>query len=162
MVASVRQHICTAEFHSTWKLGLHRFNAVANREQVQGSHKSFFFFHTLIIDKSRIWRINRAQRLWRAQGRPKKAPPTVQNLNSSEQLTITELLQGSDGRERWNTDFALLQLLHWLGLLQEVLVQLSLQRCQSETQQELCSPSLQPNKNPSCLIYTVFLSAQFF
>lgn len=73
----------------------------------------------------------------------------MQNPNSYEQLTITELLQGCDGRERWHTDFAFLQLLHWLGLLQEVLVQLSLQRCQPETQQELCSPSLQSNKSPA-------------
>lgn len=73
-----------------------------------------------------------------------------------ELLTIAELLQGSDGRERWDTDFALLQLFHWLGLLQEVLVQLSLQRCQSETEQELCSLSLPPNQpRLSSSIYTV-------
>lgn len=79
MVARVRQHICTVEFHSTWKLGLHRFGAVPSREQVQGSRKTFFLFHTLIMDKSRVWRTE--LRLWSAQGRPKKTPPTVQKPN---------------------------------------------------------------------------------
>lgn len=51
-----------------------------------------------------------------------------------EELTIAELLQGSDRRERGHADLALLQLLHWLSLLQEVLVKLSLQRCQPETE----------------------------
>lgn len=78
----------------------------------------------------------------------KKQNKKKKPITPVEELTIAELLQGSDGRERGHADLALLQLLHWLSLLQEVLVKLSLQRCQPETVRALQSPCPQTNTSP--------------